>query len=286
MKLLDGLLDLIYPPGGCPLCGRPSPGLCFLCRQDIAWTPPDRCARCSRPLPSPAASGGGPVHLVRSVCPDCLTAPGRFFLARSLGIYRGLLRRAIRRLKYGRETHLAGSLGDRLAREVVGQQHRPATDGRGYGLGPGSAFQLVVPVPLHPDRLARRGFNQAALLATPVARALGIPCSRRGLDRVRTTPAQAGLTRRRRLANLAGAFVADPGAVGGRTVLLVDDVLTTGATAAGCAAALLEAGAFRVYVAVLAVRGRGGLDGTAPGPRGLSGPASEESGGRYPLPSR
>lgn len=263
MKLLDGLLDLVYPAAGCPLCGRPSPSLCFFCRQDIAWIPGDRCARCSRPLPAPA----GP-RPPASVCRDCLLAQPSFYLARGLGVYRGRLRRAIRRLKYRRETHLAGPLGERLAREVVGQRQRSWLDGRGFGLEAAQAFHLVVPVPLHPARLARRGFNQAALLAAPVARAFGVTPAPRALARVLSTPAQAGLTRARRLANLAGAFAAEPAVVGGRTVLLVDDVLTTGATAAGCAAALLQAGAFRVYVATLAVRGRTGLDGGGSQPPG------------------
>ncbi len=276
---LRGLLDLVYPPGGCPLCGRPSDGLCLLCRMELCWVHEPRCTRCSRPLVAPPAGrGAGVLRLSSGLCPDCLRSPARFRLVRALGPYRGRLREAVRRLKYGREVHLAAPLGERLGREVFGQRHRSWSDGRGFGLD--GEFHLVVPVPLHPSRLARRGFNQAALLAAPVADALGVPHAPGVLRRLRHTPAQAGLGRARRLANLIGAFAADPHAVGGRTVLLVDDVLTTGATAAGCTQALLEAGAFRVYVAVLGVRGRVRM-----GVEGIRAWGSNKEDGRNPLMS-
>lgn len=182
--------------------------------------------------------------------------PSSFYLARGLGLYRGRLRRAVHRLKYRRETHLARPLGERLGREVAAQQFLPWLDGRGFGLVPGRGFQVVVPVPAHPARLRRRGFNPAALISCQVAQVLKVPHRPRSLTRIRGTPPQAGLTRARRLANLAGAFQADPDGVGGCRVLLVDDVLTTGATAAGCASALTRAGAFQIHVAVLALQGR------------------------------
>lgn len=179
-------------------------------------------------------------------------------------MYRGRLRHAVHRLKYRRETYLARPLGERLGRAVAARQFLPWLDGRGFGLVPGRGFEVVVPVPAHPARLRRRGFNPAALLACHVARVLEAPHRPLALTRIRSTPPQAGLTRGRRLANLAGAFQANPDDVGGRRVLLVDDVLTTGATAAGCAAALRKAGAFQVHVAVLAVRGRTAGTGRPP----------------------
>lgn len=117
---------------------------------------------------------------------------------------------------------------------------------------------LVLPVPIHPTRLAERGYNQAALLARPVARALGLPFAARVLRRLRDTPKQTTLDRELRHINVRGAFVvADARSkrlVAGRNVALVDDVRTTGSTLRACADALNEVGARRVYPLVLACR--------------------------------
>lgn len=150
-------------------------------------------------------------------------------------VYGGPLVEAIRRFKYGRRTELAGPLGTLLAAraaELAGE------------------VDAIVPVPLHPARLRRRGFNQAALLARPVARALAVPLVTNELRRVRDTPSQAGLDGAGRLQNVRDAFVAlrAPGS----RVLLVDDVRTTGATLAECAEALSVAGVERVLTLVLA----------------------------------
>ena len=116
----------------------------------------------------------------------------------------------------------------------------------------GLSAEVVVPVPLHPKRLAERGYNQAALLARAAARELGAPLEARALVRVRDTSQQARLGRTERLTNVERAFVArNPEAVRGRDVLLVDDVETTGATLAACRAALLEAGARHVTMVCL-----------------------------------
>lgn len=116
---------------------------------------------------------------------------------------------------------------------------------------------LVVPVPLHPRRLVERGFDQAALLAAPIARRLGIAHAPRGLLRTRPTPPQASLDRAARSANVADAFrCSSPDALAGRRVLLVDDVRTTGATLSACAEALRAAGARGVRTLVLASRNR------------------------------
>ena len=157
-------------------------------------------------------------------------------------LFGGAVATALRRLKYGDRPDLArqlGSLGRHAAREA-----RIHAD-------------LVIPVPLHPARLAERGYNQAALIAAYVARELRLPLEARGLRRTRHTPQQARLDRAARLGNVTGAFqVRSAACVRGRRVVLVDDVATTGATLSACAAALREAGAAEVTAVVVALAAR------------------------------
>jgi ComF family protein len=153
--------------------------------------------------------------------------------------YGGALATAITRLKYSDRADVA----PRLARAMLGHARR---------VGP---VDLVVPVPLHPRRLADRGYNQAALLAVTVARALGAPLVTQALRRIRDTPNQASQGRAPRLANVRGAFLAVPSLIRGRRVLLVDDVRTTGATLSACREGLQAAGARHVSALVLARRG-------------------------------
>jgi ComF family protein len=157
--------------------------------------------------------------------------------------YGGAVAQAIVRLKYERRPDLARPLGDLLWR---------ALEPRARGL----SGVVVVPVPLHPSRLADRGYNQSALIASRVAGRLDAPLCTRALARDRDTPQQATLDRHARLANLAGAFcVRRAGPVRARDVLLIDDVRTTGATIDACAGALLDAGARSVRSAVVAAAG-------------------------------
>ena len=152
--------------------------------------------------------------------------------------YGGAIATAIVRLKYAGRFDLAARFGAVMASVA------PRLD-------------VVVPVPLHPARLVERGFDQAALLAGPVARGLGVDNAARALVRTRATPRQASLDREARASNVADAFRCRwPRAVHGRRVLLVDDVRTTGATLAACGQALQAAGATSVTTLVLASRDR------------------------------
>lgn len=152
--------------------------------------------------------------------------------------YGGALSTAIARLKYqGR-----ADLGPRLGRAMLPRARLLA-----------GSVDVVVPVPIHPHRLVERGYNQSALLAAPIARALSVAFAPRALERVHDTTRQASLDRRARLENVVGAFAAIARLQGAR-VLLVDDVRTTGATLASCAAALRDAGAREVRAFVLARR--------------------------------
>lgn len=179
-------------------------------------------------------------------CPLCRLGMRGFDAAYSFGMYEGRLRKLIHLFKYGRIRPLARPLAAWLASALPLDQR----------------FEAVVPVPLHWRRRWERGFNQAALLARAVARRCGVP-SVRALRRRRATAAQAGLSHAGRRANVSGAFLARRDRrLAGRRVLLVDDVMTTGATASACAAALKRAGA--AYVAVLTLARADRRDSTQP----------------------
>lgn len=171
-------------------------------------------------------------------CPACAPSVERALdPKRAVFDYGGAIEVAIQRYKF----HARPDLAPRLA--------APLAEGA-RALGP---FDVVVPVPLHPRRLVERGFDQAALLAAPVARAIGAGYDPRSLRRVRNTPKQSKLPRNERLSNVRGAFrCVRP--VRGRKVLLIDDVATTGATLAACEETLIEAGAAAVLPFVLALR--------------------------------
>lgn len=205
----------------------------------------ERCAACDAPVP-----------LRRVFCPPCaaavLPAPPSAVRAGPCAsiaaalLYGGPIAVAIGRFKYEGRVDLARPLGGLLRRLADG----PRGEGRAGGPPP---CDVIVPVPLHALRLAERGFNQAALLARPLARALARPLRPLALARTQATQVQASLHRRARQGNVRGAFtVRDSGAVRGARVLLVDDVATTGKTLDACADALLGAGARSVHAAVLA----------------------------------
>jgi len=217
----------------------------LLARAVAAWLvdtlAPPTCAACDARLAGRAV-----------FCPSCAHAvvpagvhPAGALPVVAFALFGGPVAEALRRFKYAGRGDLAGPLGH-LARRAV----------RAAGL----VADVVVPVPLHPARLAERGYNQAALLAAEVARELGAPLEARGLGRTRHTAHQARLDRAARLTNVEGAFrVRAPARVRGRRVVLVDDVATTGATLAACRDALLAAGA-RSVTALVVARTEQGMD--------------------------
>jgi ComF family protein len=181
---------------------------------------------------------------VDSLCGSCRLAEQEFDMARSYGLYTGNLRKAILHLKFHGREHLANRLGALLARAFEALPE------------PDSA--IVAPVPLHPSRRRQRGFNQAELLARSLVRNLrreerGLQLVVNLLRRVRATLPQVGLSASARRENVRGVFsVSRPERIRNRTVVLVDDVMTTGATLSACAAALKRAGASRVLALSLA----------------------------------
>lgn len=228
------IADLLFP-WTCLGCERDArEPVCHDCLARVAWTGDAACIRCGLPFAS------GPPH----PCSRCLERPPRFDRARALVRYvvraegEDPVGRAIRALKYGHRRGVAGFLSRLLV-----ERFPYAPD----------EHDVVVPVPLDLARLRDRGFNQALLLGRGVARSLGRTVEPRALERIRPTRAQVELDERERRANLRGAVrVRRAEAVDGRRVLLVDDVLTTGATADACADALRRAGAAAIDVLVVA----------------------------------
>ncbi len=208
--------------------------LCSGCWSNVYFITAPVCDRLGLPLPR--YDGDGP-----AISMQALARPPVFSRARAAAHYTGVIRRLIVRFKF-EDRHEALPFFITLLSEAGIELLRTA--------------DLLVPVPLHRLRLLQRRFNQSALLARGLSNATGIPAAVTALKRTRRTVAQVGLSQEQRQDNVAGAFaVSRAGAnkVQGKSVLLIDDVMTTGATANGCAAALLEAGAARVDVLVLAL---------------------------------
>jgi len=238
---LDAALDLLFP-AVCPVCRARS--------DDPAHRPFCRGCWAALPLlsgPACRVCGRRFVGLPAGfACDACRRTPPPFDFARAVAAYQDGMREAIHALKYaGRRAvapPLAGLLADAGPRLV-------ATSGEAID----AVVDAIVPVPLHPARLAERGFNQAELLAAPCAQRWARPLLTRALVRTRATRPQTDLDAAGRRQNVAGAFaVARPAEVAGRRLLLVDDVLTTGATAWAAARALRHSGAAAVGVLVLA----------------------------------
>ncbi len=235
--MLPAMIRAIYPPS-CMGCGAPAErehALCGPCWRDTPFIVGLVCDACGAPLPG---TGEGTEGLM---CDDCLQVARPWDRGRAALVYRDTARRFVLRLKHGDRTELARPLAAWMAAAA-----RPLI---------GTAPVILVPVPLHRGRLFSRLYNQSALLAKEMARSLHQAALVDGLVRTRRTPSLGGLSRDDRFRTLQNAFAVPPrraARIEGQDILLVDDVMTSGATLAACTEALHAAGAARVCVVTLA----------------------------------
>ncbi len=219
----DFLCDLVYPPH-CAVCGRLGAWFCADCTQGIVPVSPPLCRHCGKTV---AREG---------LCWNCQEGHSRLAGMRSAGLHLPPLQQAIHAFKYEGMRVLAEPLGAVMA-DAWRRDPLPAS--------------TIMPVPLHPKRLRQRGYNQSLLLARILGERIGLPLREGLLIRARNTRAQVGLGQEERLINVSEAFRCPGGTLQGERVLLVDDVLTTGATLESCAGVLLDAGAAEVWALTL-----------------------------------
>jgi len=215
------IFDILFP-ARCIGCGRSGVTLCPDCLDTIEYVPSSICNRCGRSIRDPS----------RGFCRSCAGVTPSLTGGFAVAYASGVMRDAIHQLKYSDQSRLA----DPLAAFLI----------RWWEMNP-LPTDLVIPVPLHPQREKERGYNQAELLSRRLSAAFGLPHETKSLSRTRYTQPQVGLGAIERQKNVAGAFRCIDGMVAGRSILLIDDVTTTGATLEAAALALKGAGVREVW---------------------------------------
>ena len=238
--MLRTILDFVLPPR-CRICDAstmdmPNPWVCEDCWLQVDYITSSICYQCGQPLAAPPEGIASAQHR----CGNCLLHPPPFDRARAVGLYRGVLMHVIHAMKYQRIYALIHPLADLLQSQF------------NYHWGDAMP-DVLVPVPLHWRRLHQREFDQASALALELSRRLGIPLDVDMLRRHHYTQSQVGLSAEARRRNVRDAFrLGDAPRCRDKRILLIDDVLTTGATAWECAHLLARADAARVDVYTLA----------------------------------
>lgn len=223
-RWLWGSLDLLFPPT-CGGCGQRGERWCDDCSRSVNRISNPICDMCGTPWELPGC------------CHRCMTNEPSFNALRSWAEYSGPVSEAIKRLKYGRDISLGLILAELLCELLEDMNWH---------------LDLVMPVPLGVARLKERGYNQAALIAKPLALQIGLPYDIKALARVRETRSQVGLSFDQRSDNVKNAFQAKPDHVLHQRILLIDDVATSSATMDACSAALKKEGSVEVFGLTLA----------------------------------
>ena len=233
----DSLLSFFFP-SQCKICHSPLRSyqekyVCARCFSGIEIVS-CCCKKCGFPLSPSFAEVENPL------CKDCQKKRRQFHLSRSATPFQGVILECIHLFKYNKKMGLAKPLGDLMLKALC-------------SFWPDLEIDLILPVPLHPDKEDNRGFNQAYLLARQISKGIKMPAVKGNLQRVVNTASQTSLSPKERLKNVKGAFkVKRPEALRGKKILLVDDVFTTGATIEECSRALKSAGVREVNVFTLA----------------------------------
>lgn len=217
-------LDLLFPPT-CGGCDQQGVRWCQECQDNTILITPPYCELCGQ-------SNNG-----AKICDRCSKTQSSMKAVRSWAVFDGPVRKALHRVKYHRDLALADDLS-----QALGELYRSL----------GWTIDIVIPVPLSNQRKKERGYNQAALLARPLAWELGLDYQPQALSRLKDTRSQVGLNVDQRRENVAGAFDAVPKLVSKKKVLIVDDVATSGSTLEACANALKHAGADDIFGITLA----------------------------------
>ena len=238
-KVKETILELIYP-SKCPFCGEivsagkkhstEHNGICKACREKLPYIGEVRCMCCGKPLTDPA----------EEYCYDCTRQKHLFVDGRSLWVHKDAVENAVYAMKYQNRRIYGQTFGKEMAEHFL-----PYLWER--------KITLIVPVPLHSRRKRKRGFNQAQELGIRLSAKTGIPMRNEFLKRTKKTLPQKELDAGARLKNLEQAFVCGRLPSGIRTVLLVDDIYTTGSTMEACSRALKNAGAERIIPAVICI---------------------------------
>jgi ComF family protein len=223
-RLFWKTVDFIYPPE-CASCGKPGALLCKDCKEKIQPLFDPICPICGYPVATPG------------VCQNCRDNPPPYTALRSWAEFEGSLRKALHKLKYESDLGLGLEFSYPLLQIIAKEKW---------------AIDYIIPIPISKKHRKTRGYNQATIIARPLALALGIPLFEKSVSRVKETESQVNLSREERFKNLHSAFLGNSAKLLNKKVLLVDDVATTGATMISCSQTLREFGCAQVFCITVA----------------------------------